>query len=181
MLVPACDTTPTPSAVTVIFGRVVVACTSKVPLDVGVLGPQQTKYLLVKRHFRLHPRGTRRPTHEEPRLELTAVLDHWGTDHRVPTEILRQIKVEGRDFSGRLGCPCGYGGQVGQPTETIGVAGSPEIDGVAELGRRYSDCHFRRSHQFPSLWSPAGGTEVGPLVQAGGPLRVEPFMARVAL
>jgi len=39
--------------VTVIFGRVVVACTSKVPLGSDLLGPQQAKFLLVKRHFRL--------------------------------------------------------------------------------------------------------------------------------
>src|SRR6185312_6507936 len=51
--VPAYDATPAPSAVTVIFGRMVVGCTSKVPLHQVQLGPQQAQSRLVKGHFRL--------------------------------------------------------------------------------------------------------------------------------
>jgi hypothetical protein len=50
---PACDTTPSPSAVTVIVGRVVVACTSKVPLHQIDMIPQQAQFPLVGRHFHL--------------------------------------------------------------------------------------------------------------------------------
>src|SRR5215218_9519847 len=54
---PACDTTPSPSVVAVILGRVVVACTSKVPLHQVDLSPQQAQFLLVARHFRLSGHG----------------------------------------------------------------------------------------------------------------------------
>ena len=54
---PACDTTPSPSAVAVIFGRVVVACTSKVLLYLDDLSPQQAQFPLVAGHFRLSSRG----------------------------------------------------------------------------------------------------------------------------
>ncbi len=54
---PACDTTPSPSAVAVILGRVVVACTSKVPLYQVDLRPQQAQFPLVARHFRLSRHG----------------------------------------------------------------------------------------------------------------------------
>ncbi len=49
---PACDTTPAPSAVTVIFGRVVVACTSKVPFLPVVLDLRQAQFPLTEGHFR---------------------------------------------------------------------------------------------------------------------------------
>jgi hypothetical protein len=50
---PACDTTPCPSAVTVILRRAVVTCTSKVPLHQIDMSPQQAQFRLVARHFRL--------------------------------------------------------------------------------------------------------------------------------
>src|SRR4051794_16142555 len=56
---PACDTTPSPSAVAVTGGRVVVACTSKVLLYPD-LSPQQAQFLQVAGHFRLS-----NPTHAE--------------------------------------------------------------------------------------------------------------------
>jgi hypothetical protein len=54
---PACDTTPSPSAVAVIRGRVVMACTLKVLLYSDELGPQQAQSLLVAGHFRLCGHG----------------------------------------------------------------------------------------------------------------------------
>ncbi|MDT7700258.1 MAG: hypothetical protein QOJ30_2583 [Pseudonocardiales bacterium] len=54
---PACDTTPSPSVVAVIRGRVVVACTSKVLLYLEDLGPQQAQFPLVAGHFRLSGHG----------------------------------------------------------------------------------------------------------------------------
>ena len=48
---PACDTTPSPSAVAVILGRVVVACTSKVPLRQMILRPQQAQFPLERGTF----------------------------------------------------------------------------------------------------------------------------------
>jgi hypothetical protein len=47
------DTTLTPSAVAMTFGRVVVACTSNVLLYLEDLGPQQAQFPLVAGHFGL--------------------------------------------------------------------------------------------------------------------------------
>src|SRR3954451_8235809 len=54
---PACDTTPSPSAVAVTGGPIVVACTSKVLLCLYDLSPQQAQFLLVVEHFRLSSHG----------------------------------------------------------------------------------------------------------------------------
>jgi hypothetical protein len=54
---PACDTTPSPSAVAVIRGRVPIACTSKVLLYLDDLGPQQVQSSLVAGHFPLSGLG----------------------------------------------------------------------------------------------------------------------------
>lgn len=72
---PACDTTPTPSAVTMTRGRVLVGCTSKVPLGPDQTGPRQTNFLLINGHFRLPGAPTRRPAHEEPELGSETVID----------------------------------------------------------------------------------------------------------
>jgi hypothetical protein len=46
--------------------------------------------------------------------------------------------------------------------------------------QHYSTRRFRRSRQVPSLWCPAGGTQVKRLVRAGGPVPW-PIVVRVAL
>jgi hypothetical protein len=54
---PTCEATPAPSAVTMIFGRLVVACTWKVPPRPGRQGLRHPLSYLVTRHFLLsgHP------------------------------------------------------------------------------------------------------------------------------
>src|SRR3954463_12378785 len=59
---PACDTTPSPSAVAVTSGRVLVASTSKVLLCLDDLSPQQAQSIKTR---------TRRSPHEEPGLGNT--------------------------------------------------------------------------------------------------------------
>lgn len=54
---PACDTTPRPSAVTVILGRVAVAFTSKVPSLPGILVLQQAQFPVATGHFHLSSPG----------------------------------------------------------------------------------------------------------------------------
>jgi hypothetical protein len=63
---PACDTTPSPSAVAVIVGRVVVACTSKVLLYPVDLRLQQSQFPLVAGHFVYPGPDTPRPLMKSP-------------------------------------------------------------------------------------------------------------------
>jgi hypothetical protein len=63
---PTCETTPAPSAVTTIFGRVVVARTWKVPPLTGEQNLQQALSYLVTRHFLLSGPPAIHHAHEEP-------------------------------------------------------------------------------------------------------------------